>query len=108
MCEELCIAAELNACEAFFMTGLLSMIDVLLRQPLRDAVSMLPLGEHIRGALLEHAGPLGEALLCARRYEEGAFSDAAFMGLPGEVVSEIYRKAVGWADSAWRTTGGSA
>ena len=108
MCEELCIAAELNACEAFFMTGLLSMIDVLLRQPLRDAVSMLPLGEHIRGALLEHAGPLGEALLCARRYEEGAFSDAAFMGLPGEVVSEIYRKAVGWADSAWRTTGGIA
>jgi EAL and modified HD-GYP domain-containing signal transduction protein len=106
MCEDLCIAAGLRGSEAYFMVGLLSMVDVLLHQPLKDALARLPLGAPVQAALLDHKGSLGEALECVRKYERGTFNEMAFMKLPAPSIAEIYRQSVVWADSAWLAIGG--
>jgi EAL and modified HD-GYP domain-containing signal transduction protein len=106
MCEDLCVAGGLRGSEAYFMTGLLSMVDVLLQQPLREALGKLPLSAQIQSALLEHKGSLGEALQCSLEYERGKWDSATFMSLSRAAVADIYQHAVVWADTAWRNIGG--
>jgi EAL and modified HD-GYP domain-containing signal transduction protein len=108
MCEDLSIAAGLRGSEAYFMVGLLSMVDVLLHQPLKEALARLPLGAPVQAALLDHKGSLGEALECVRKYERGTFNEMAFMKLPAPNIAEIYRQSVVWADSAWLAIGGGS
>jgi EAL and modified HD-GYP domain-containing signal transduction protein len=102
MCESLCVLGGLNGMETFFMTGLLSMLDVLLGLPMIDAVRTLPLSASVRGALLDHAGPLGAAVWCSQCYERGAWDAAQFMSLSASQIGTAYAGAVGWADGAWR------
>ena len=106
MCEDLCVAAGLRGSEAYFMTGLLSLVDVLLQLPLREALGQLPLSAQVHSALLEHKGSLGEALHCALGYERAEWDDATFMSLSPAAIADIYRQAVVWADTAWRNIGG--
>jgi c-di-GMP phosphodiesterase len=88
------------------MTGLLSMVDVLLQQPLREALGQLPLSAQVQSALLEHKGSLGEALLCSLDYERAQWDGTTFMSLSTAAIGDIYRQAVVWADTAWRNIGG--
>ena len=106
MCEDLCVAGGLRGSEAYFMTGLLSMVDVLLQQPLGEALAKLPLSAQVQSALLEHKGSLGEALRCSLNYERVRWDGVSFMSLPATAVADIYRQAVVWADTAWRSIGG--
>jgi EAL and modified HD-GYP domain-containing signal transduction protein len=106
MCEDLCVAAGLRGSEAYFMTGLLSMVDVLLQLPLREALGQLPLSAQVHSALLEHKGSLGEALRCSLGYERAQWDGATFMSLSTGAIADIYRQAVVWADTAWRNIGG--
>ena len=106
MCEDLCVAGGLRGSEAYFMTGLLSMVDVLLQQPLHEALGKLPLSAQVQTALLEHKGSLGEALRCSLDYEHARWDSLSFMGLSATAVADIYREAVVWADTAWRNIGG--
>jgi len=106
MCEDLCIAAGLRGSEAYFMTGLLSMVDVLLQQPLEQALAQLPLSTQVHTALLDHKGSLGEALRCSIGFEHAQWDGATFMSLSVAAIADIYRQAVVWADTAWRNIGG--
>lgn len=101
MCEDLAIAAGLRGSEAYFMVGLLSMVDVLLQQPLKEALGRLPLSPQVQAALLSHTGSIGEALDCTIKYERGTFGEIEFMKLNSAAIAEIYRQAVVWADTAW-------
>ncbi len=106
MCEDLASAAGVRGSEAYFMVGLLSLVDVLLQQPLKDALGRLPLSPQVQAALLSHRGSIGEALECALKYERGTFDEVGFMKLTAPVIAEIYRQAVVWADTAWHAIGG--
>jgi EAL and modified HD-GYP domain-containing signal transduction protein len=106
MCEDLCIAAGLRGSEGYFMTGLLSMVDVLLQQPLEQALGQLPLSAQVQSALLEHKGSLGEALRCSLDYERARWDSASFMSLSEAAIANTYQQAVVWADTAWRNIGG--
>lgn len=102
MCESLSVMAGLDGSDSFFMAGLLSMLDVLLAQPMEEAVLSLPLGDALRAALVEHSGGLGEAIACVKHYERGNWAQACFRELPSAQVDKAYTQAVGWADAAWR------
>ena len=102
MCERLCVMTGLNGSETYFMTGLLSMLDVLLGLPLREAMQTLPLNALVRAALLEQAGALGAAVKCSQRYERGDWRDVAFLSLSPPQISAAYLQAVSWADKACR------
>lgn len=108
MCEALCVNAGLNGSEIYFMTGLLSVVDVLLGLSLDDALRALPLSAPVKAALLRHEGPLGAALACALRYERGEWDGIVFMSLPTHAISETYRQAASWADGALGALANSA
>lgn len=55
--------------EEAFMTGILSLLDVLFETPMNEIISNLNLNEEICAALLDRSGRLGELLLLAEKLE---------------------------------------
>lgn len=53
-----------------FTAGLVSGLDAIFRAPLAELVSTLSISEVIRQAVLEHSGPVGEIVACARSHEQ--------------------------------------
>jgi len=60
-----------------FMTGVLSLVDVLLELTMEEILDQLNLSEDVRLALLERRGPLGDLLLLTERLESLDFREAA-------------------------------
>lgn len=57
--------------EAFFLTGLLSLIDVILKVPLEKAIAPLGLSAELEQALMLGQGPYGDVLKLAIACEKG-------------------------------------
>ena len=92
--------------EAWFTVGLFSVVDALAQAPLEQVIEALPLTDATRAALIDHDGPMGDALAAAIAYERGELATVAAR-LPGVAVGDLYVSAVGWADAtsgALRTT----
>jgi EAL and modified HD-GYP domain-containing signal transduction protein len=51
-----------NAQDLAFMTGVFSLLHILLGMPMADITAALPLPAEVQAALLERSGPLGERL----------------------------------------------
>ncbi len=60
-----------------FLTGMLSQIDGLLGEPLRDALNRLPLSERLNGAILGRSGPYAPFLELASALEYARMSEVA-------------------------------
>ncbi len=103
-CESIAVAANRKEKSSdYFITGLFSLLDTFLDQPMKDILDGLPLLDEIKNALLltpnEYRKPLDIFLL----YECGSF-DHAFavakdnFGLDDEVVMKSYLAAIEMAD----------
>ncbi len=57
--------------DAFYTTGLMSVVDALMDIPLKDVLAALPLDAAVRAALDGHRGPKGAALAAIKAYERG-------------------------------------
>ena len=55
--------------EAAFMTGILSLLEVLFETPMAEIISNLNLTDEVCQALLERSGPLGSMLILAEKLE---------------------------------------
>lgn len=99
MCENLCMAAGAGARGGYFMTGLLSLVDVILGAPLEECLDGLPLSAAVRSALCGRQGAKGAALECVIAYERGEWAAATFQGLRAESIAAAYSQAVEWAQS---------
>ncbi len=84
--------------EAYFTVGLFSVVDALAGAPLAQVIEALPLTDEARAALIEHRGPMGDALAATLAYEHGRL-DVVAERLPGLAVADLYLSAVGWADA---------
>jgi EAL and modified HD-GYP domain-containing signal transduction protein len=102
MCELLCIAAGRDGADSYFMTGMMSLLDAILRMPMEQALGTLSLSRPVISALLWHEGEMGSALWCVNCYERGAWSDIRFASLELEQVAAAYRHAVTWAEDVWK------
>jgi c-di-GMP phosphodiesterase len=89
LCERLAAPAR----EEGFVVGMLSTLDALLGVPLRDAIAGLPVADHVRDAVCDRAGPLGDALAATLRIAEGTGA-----ATPEEAAA--LRDALVWADAA--------
>ena len=102
MCEILAAASgrEIDAKPAF-MTGLLSVIDALLDQPLDELLSQLPLQPEIHQALLHQQGPLGQLLGLSVAYEQAQWRQVSQLGLALAIeaprIGQSYRLAMQWS-----------
>jgi EAL and modified HD-GYP domain-containing signal transduction protein len=101
MCELLAPAYGERDSDAFFTTGLFSVVDALMDMSMIEVLASLPFSREINEAILNFEGPKGEALRAAIAWERANLSE--LVTPPGVTVGEVgdtYRQAVGWAATA--------
>ena len=76
------VLTSANSEDLAFMTGIMSLLDALLGQPLVKIVEPLPLAAEAKAALIGRSGPLGALLVPCERLEEGD---------PGPVMEALAR-----------------
>ncbi|MCC5825160.1 HDOD domain-containing protein [Alkalimonas sp.] len=85
-----------------FLTGMLSLIDALLEQPLDQVLSQLPLESSIKVALLQQQGPLSKPLKLILDYEQANWQlceQASSKLIPGQTdIRSLYLDAIDWAE----------
>lgn len=85
-----------------FITGLFSLLDVLMEQPMDKLLGTIPLIEDIRLALLERKGNLGFYLAFCEDYENANWPSVtartARLGLNEDKVSHLYLAATTWVN----------
>lgn len=97
------IAQELNQKQAetdFFLTGLLSSIDIILNEDMEKVLCSLALSSEVQNALLGQESALKDCLDCVLNYERYEFEEArmGFMKLhiSLERYMELYIDALSW------------
>ncbi len=84
-----------------FLAGLFSTIDVLLDQPMHEALAGLPLPVDVQKALVGQEGPITPLYRLALAYEQGLWDEVSELagreGVPEQVLPRAYAAAVSWA-----------
>ncbi len=95
-------SAKVDSESVAFLTGMMSLIDVIIGESMESAMKKLPLGVEIKMALLKGEGPLATLLDVAKNYEQTQWdaseSDLAQLAIASDKVPEIYRSSVRWAN----------
>jgi c-di-GMP-related signal transduction protein len=85
---------------AAFLTGLFSLVDALLEQPLQDLLNDLPILPEIKSALTDEAGDLGLYLQLAKAFETGLWQQqqqiSAQLFSDTMDLNNMYLDAVSW------------
>ncbi|MCX7626854.1 MAG: EAL domain-containing protein [Methylophilaceae bacterium] len=87
--------------EQAFMTGILSLVDVVLGMPMEEVLRQFGLADEVRNAVLKKEGLLGQLLTLMAQVEAGEFglvSDSlARLGLTVETFNKAQLEAIQWA-----------
>ncbi len=100
MCERLARLAGQNPAAPYFITGLFSMLDVLMGMPMAKIVDELPLALAVERALVAGEGDVGAALACARAYESATWLHARYRDIAPHLIRAAYLDAVYGAEQA--------
>lgn len=96
MCERLAeLAGQPNA-DAYYVSGLFSMLESIMGRPFDDLIDDLPLSPSIKSALTERDGSIGHALACIEAHEQARWDDVAYASLSVEKIQRAYLDAVSW------------
>lgn len=83
-----------------FLTGMFSLLDSLLDQPMDLLMEKMPIDNAVKVALKNGDGLLGDILAVTRAYEKGDWDQVALvnqrLGLPADTLSQCYDSAVQW------------
>ncbi len=86
--------------QALFMAGLFSMLDALLRMPIRDVFARVNVADDIREAVLDGTGACAAPLLLAQAYQRGEWeivdSLAASLEIQATTLPWLYTKSLAW------------
>ncbi len=96
MCEQLARESGFPDGDAFFLVGLLSVLETFLQMPMAEILRHLPLAEPVAEGLLGR-GPAGEALRCVFAYEDWDMDAARFRDLDLTIVGNLYLESLRWA-----------
>lgn len=101
MMEMLARKLALTPPEIYFLTGVLSLLDVILQLPAKTLIDALDLPEEVRAALLERTGPYGPLLRLAEASEqaqtESVNSLCTELGVELQAFNDIQNEALAWA-----------
>jgi EAL and modified HD-GYP domain-containing signal transduction protein len=85
-----------------FVTGIFSLLDVMLGMPMDEALKLLSVPEPVADALQHRRGPLGELLTLAEACEsndDAAFDrTAATLHLSSQQINFAHLQALAWVD----------
>ncbi len=101
MCRRLAEHFDAGNPHPFFTAGLLSMLDVLMGQPLEDLLADLPLDESIRAAILHGENRLGEILKQVILYEQCQWDRLMRSGADPTILCKAYMDSVTQVKKAW-------
>lgn len=99
LCEAIAPMAGLARRDSeLFLTGMLSLIDVIVGRPMETLIAELPVSEDVRGALVEQRGELYPVLDFVMAYERGNWDRvselAGQLRIDEVAIPEIYLKIV--------------
>lgn len=105
--EEIASAASLDTGDADpFLVGMFSLLDAILRRPLKDILDELNVGGIVRGALLgtaEESDPLARVLAIVKAYERSDFQTvdaiARAIHLSPDTLNTGYLRSLSWVES---------
>jgi c-di-GMP-related signal transduction protein len=105
-CESLAVRIGLaEKASELFLTGILSMLDVLVGRPLYELLDGINVSKDIRVALTNGGNPHGELLQLVFAYEKALWEEvedrAAHLGLEKEGITSNYGTSVQWAEEAF-------
>lgn len=100
MCEQIAISMREERPDMFFITGLFSMLDVLLDRPMQEALYAVPLADPICKAILTNEGPLAKVLQCVLSYERGHWDAVSLPGIEPDVFRMAYADAIAWSNQS--------
>ncbi len=106
-CEEITAAANLALGEADpFLVGMFSLLDAILRRPLREILAELNIGRRIRNVLLgtgDDTDPLSLVLTIVKSWERSDFpqvhTTARAIRLSPEALNDCYVRALDWVET---------
>lgn len=102
-CEALAIKAGFQReKDSYFLVGLFSNLGAFFRSPVAEIVAEMPLSEEIKLALVEHEGPMGDALKCLSELESTSqdFAKLTFDKLDISDIASLFMEASAWAHQA--------
>ncbi|MBD3767867.1 MAG: HDOD domain-containing protein [Gammaproteobacteria bacterium] len=92
--------------DSYFLVGLFSTLGAYFDLPQDEVLDELPIAEHLKTAMLDYQGPVGQALWIAKQFENPyadlmslTYEDAAIMDL-----SNHYLAAARWGSMVMRDT----
>lgn len=92
-----------------FLTGLMSLMDAILDEPIDSVMSKLPLAKEIKEALVEKKGTLADYIKLIQFYETAQWQEASTaintLQLPNDKVPDAYHTAVQWANEQMKALG---
>lgn len=97
MCEKLAEAMKSEQADRFFLVGMFSLLDTMLKTPLEEILSSLHLTPDIVNGILHNEGDFGVVLQCVLAYEKRDWDRVRCGNLDQETIREAYIKAMAWA-----------
>ncbi|GAB60148.1 EAL and HDOD domain-containing protein [Rheinheimera nanhaiensis] len=92
-----------------FLTGLMSLMDAILDEPIDSVMSKLPLAKEIKEALIEKKGTLADYIKLIQFYETAQWHEASTainaLQLANDKVPDAYHTAVQWANEQMKALG---
>ncbi|GGO73257.1 EAL and HDOD domain-containing protein [Bowmanella pacifica] len=101
-CELICNKVAPNLTDMAFLTGLFSLVDALLGQPMEQVLARLPLEEDVKQALLNKPGMLHSLQALVKAYESGDWlstqKHSQELKITEETLPDLYSQAVKWSE----------
>ena len=99
--ENLAPAFELGGkASELFLTGLFSVLDIILDKPMEEALSLVKVSRDIEDALIRQDGIFAEPLYFIKQYEAGNWSEVSRLmileNLDTQTVYDAYIDALKW------------
>ncbi|MHC4884739.1 MAG: EAL and HDOD domain-containing protein [Planctomycetota bacterium] len=89
--------------EELFMTGLFSLLDALMDQPMKALISDMNISSQVKDAVTGVSGPYHTLLEVTEACEHGAWDNlsklADGLNLSESVIASLHQQAIEWADS---------
>jgi len=102
LCRLLAEDKKARNADDYFTVGMFSMLDAFMDKPLEEALKTIPLPEPFIAALVEHQGPMGEALLCAIHIEQQSCQECEDCLYQGDRAIALNNAAAKWATDTVR------
>lgn len=94
VCKGLSKAVGRKDADSYYTVGLLSILDVVMRTSMSEAIKPLALADDVVQAVLRKEGDRGDALKCVLALEKGTLAQAEYRQLEFADVSNIWLQAM--------------